>query len=164
MNVSTNMFEVLFGPPRTGGRLESRICKPWGSSSTLGTYRSCGVVSNEAPAGLWDSLFEAGNNNYVDSLPGFRSNCWPNGKSTFQFPTGRVSDGRIMIDFIAEHAWLLLLLPSLQPGYSNSQLTYGLNFATTAAGVLVGTFPGVVMRRLKLGPAQWCHGSWDKKN
>uniref|UniRef100_A0A0D3BB88 Uncharacterized protein n=1 Tax=Brassica oleracea var. oleracea TaxID=109376 RepID=A0A0D3BB88_BRAOL len=62
---------------------------------------SCKTVTNQAALFVFgDSLFEAGNNNYVDSLPGFRSNCWPNGKSTFQFPTGRVSDGRIMIDFI----------------------------------------------------------------
>ncbi|KAH0891357.1 hypothetical protein HID58_053786 [Brassica napus] len=105
---------------------------------------SCKTVTNQAALFVFgDSLFEAGNNNYVDSLPGFRSNCWPNGKSTFQFSTGRVSDGRIMIDFIAEHAWLPLLPPNLQPGYSKSQLTYGLNFATTAVGVLAGTFPGV---------------------
>ena len=55
VSVSMNMFEVLFGPPRTGGRLESRLCKPWGSSSTLGTYGSCGVVSNGAPTGTWGS-------------------------------------------------------------------------------------------------------------
>ncbi|CAA7024658.1 unnamed protein product [Microthlaspi erraticum] len=90
-----------------------------------------------------DSLFEAGNNNYFDSLPSFRSNYWPYGKTTFKFPTGRVSDGRTMVDFIAENAWLPLTPPNLQPGYSNSQLTYGLNFATTAAGVLAATFPGV---------------------
>jgi hypothetical protein len=89
-----------------------------------------------------DSLFEAGNNNYFDSISSFRSNFWPYGKTTFKFPTGRVSDGRIMIDFIAEYAWLPLIPPNLQPGYSNSQLTYGLNFATTAAGVFAGTFPG----------------------
>ncbi|KAF3486982.1 hypothetical protein F2Q69_00053062 [Brassica cretica] len=55
VSVSMNLFEVLFGPPRTGGRLESRLCKPWGSSSTLGTYGSCGVVSNGAPTGTWGS-------------------------------------------------------------------------------------------------------------
>ena len=45
VNVSMNLFEVLFGPPRTGGRLESRLYKPRGNNSTLGTYRNCGVVS-----------------------------------------------------------------------------------------------------------------------
>ena len=171
---------------------------------------SCKTVTNQAALFVFgDSLFEAGNNNYVDSLPGFRSNCWPNGKSTFQFPTGRVSDGRIMIDFIgtssvSRHLYSLKLFRQKSCNlfdlylclnfcyhnnacylfitwqlnmlgyhcshqiynhvYSKSQLTYGLNFATTAVGVLAGTLPGVVMRRLKLGPVQWCHGSWDKKN
>ena len=39
VNVSMNLLDVLFGPPRTGGRLESKICKTWGSRFTLGTYR-----------------------------------------------------------------------------------------------------------------------------
>ena len=29
-NVSMNLLDVLFGPPRTGGRLESRMCVPAG--------------------------------------------------------------------------------------------------------------------------------------
>ncbi|CAN6810590.1 unnamed protein product [Brassica oleracea] len=160
MNVSTNMFEVLFGPPRTGGRLESRICKPWGSSSTLGTYRSCGVVSNEAPAGLWGSGLTRVHN------------------PLFGNPVGRRESGRYKLDFLQnryEPSRFVRVrrfsfrsrkqqLRRLSPWFSvkllaerKSQLTYGLNFATTAVGVLAGTFPGVVMRRLKLGPAQ-CRG------
>ena len=30
MNVSMNLIDVLFGPPRTGGRLGSRMCQPAG--------------------------------------------------------------------------------------------------------------------------------------
>ncbi|KAF2579894.1 hypothetical protein F2Q68_00001986 [Brassica cretica] len=33
-NVSTNLLDVLFGPPRAGGRLESRMCEPVGLSLT----------------------------------------------------------------------------------------------------------------------------------
>ncbi|CAF1704443.1 unnamed protein product [Brassica napus] len=146
MNVSTNMFEVLFGPPRTGGRLESRICKPWGSSSTLGTYRSCGVVSNEAPAGLWGSGLTRVHN------------------PLFGNPVGRRESGRYKLDFLQnryEPSRFVRVrrfsfrsrkqqLRRLSPWFSvkllaerKSQLTYGLNFATTAVGVLAGTFPGV---------------------
>ncbi|CAN8259395.1 unnamed protein product [Cochlearia groenlandica] len=113
-------------------------------SLTIGSI-SCknNLVTNQAALFVFgDSLFEAGNNNYFDSLPSFRSNYWPYGKSTFKFPTGRVSDGRMMIDFLGEYAWLPLLPPNLQPGYSKNQLTYGVNFATTAAGVFAATFPG----------------------
>ena len=34
-----------------GDHIEYKRCAPWGSSSTLGTHRSCGVVSNGAPTG-----------------------------------------------------------------------------------------------------------------
>ena len=44
----------------------------------------------------------------------------------------------------AEKAWLPLIPPNLQPGNSNSQLTYGVNFASAGAGALVETFPGMV--------------------
>ena len=30
MNVSMNLLDVLFGPPRTGGSLKSRMCEPAG--------------------------------------------------------------------------------------------------------------------------------------
>ena len=47
-----------------------------------------------------DSVFDGGNNNYIDTLPSFRSNYWPYGQTTFKFSTGRVSDGRSILDFI----------------------------------------------------------------
>ncbi|KAF2570879.1 hypothetical protein F2Q70_00002850 [Brassica cretica] len=30
VNVSLNLFDVMFGPPRTGGRLKSMMCEPAG--------------------------------------------------------------------------------------------------------------------------------------
>ncbi|KAJ0249892.1 GDSL esterase/lipase 2 [Hirschfeldia incana] len=90
-----------------------------------------------------DSLFDVGNNNYINTTT--RSNFFPYGQTFFKFPTGRVSDGRLITDFIAEKAWLPLIPPNLQPGNSNSQLTYGVNFASAGAGALVETFPGMVI-------------------
>jgi hypothetical protein len=48
-----------------------------------------------------DSLFDAGNNNYLRSAVG-RANFWPYGETFFKHPTGRFSDGRIIPDFIGK--------------------------------------------------------------
>lgn len=46
-----------------------------------------------------DSLFDAGNNNYLKNAAG-RANFFPYGETFFKYPTGRFSDGRIIPDFI----------------------------------------------------------------
>ncbi|CAH8306186.1 unnamed protein product [Eruca vesicaria subsp. sativa] len=102
------------------------------------------LVTNQTALFVFgDSLFDAGNNNYIDTT--FRSNFWPYGQTTFNFPTGRISDGRLIPDFIAENAWLPLIPPNLQPSNGNNQFTYGVSFASAGAGSLVGTFPGTVI-------------------
>ncbi|KAK2987357.1 hypothetical protein RJ640_023658, partial [Escallonia rubra] len=90
-----------------------------------------------------DSLFDAGNNNYINSIPALRANFWPYGETFFKYPTGRFSDGRLIPDFIAEYAKLPLIPPYLQPG--NHQFGYGVNFASAGAGALDETFPGLVI-------------------
>ncbi|CAN8321891.1 unnamed protein product [Cochlearia groenlandica] len=90
-----------------------------------------------------DSVVDVGNNVYIVTT--VRSNFWPYGQTTFKFPTGRVSDGRLIPDFIAEYAWLPLIPPNLQPNNGNNQFTYGVNFASGGAGALVETFPGEVI-------------------
>ncbi|VYS49040.1 unnamed protein product [Arabidopsis thaliana] len=104
------------------------------------------LVTNQSALFVFgDSVFDAGNNNYIDTLPSFRSNYWPYGQTTFKFPTGRVSDGRTIPDFIAEYAWLPLIPAYLQPSNGKNQFPYGVSFASAGAGALVGTFPGMVI-------------------
>lgn len=64
-------------------------------------------ISTEAAAtGLFifgDSTVDAGNNNYIETIPENRANYEPYAQNGFfQEPTGRFSDGRIIVDFIGE--------------------------------------------------------------
>ncbi|CAE5960167.1 unnamed protein product [Arabidopsis arenosa] len=104
------------------------------------------LITNQAALFVFgDSLFDAGNNNYIDTVSSFRSNMWPYGQTTFKVPTGRLSDGRLIPDFIAENAWLPLIPPNLQPSNGNNQFTYGVSFASAGAGALVDSFGGMVI-------------------
>ena len=49
-----------------------------------------------------DSLFDPGNNNYINTIPFFQANYLPYGESYFSPPTGRFSDGRLISDFIGK--------------------------------------------------------------
>ncbi|GKC47743.1 SGNH hydrolase-type esterase domain-containing protein [Tanacetum coccineum] len=88
-----------------------------------------------------DSLFDPGNNNYINTIPVLQANYLPYGESYFSPPTGRFSDGRLISDFIAEYARLPLIPPYLEPG--NNEFTYGANFASAGAGALIETLPGL---------------------
>ncbi|KAD6795108.1 hypothetical protein E3N88_06004 [Mikania micrantha] len=90
-----------------------------------------------------DSFFDPGNNNYINTTSDFQANQWPYGKSYFNTPTGRFSDGRLIPDFIAEYAKLPLIPAYLEPG--NDEYTHGANFASGGAGALVDSHAGFVV-------------------
>ncbi|XP_019157344.1 PREDICTED: GDSL esterase/lipase At1g28600-like [Ipomoea nil] len=95
--------------------------------------------------GFGDSLTDTGN--YMAScLKGvvqcddefLKCGIPPYGKTFFHRPTGRCSDGRLIIDFIAEHYGLPLVPP--YTGGENVKLGGSVNFAVVGAPALDDTF------------------------
>lgn len=52
-----------------------------------------------------DSLYDPGNNNYINTTPEFQANFFPYGESYFNPPSGRFSDGRLIPDFVGENIY-----------------------------------------------------------
>ncbi|GJX45345.1 lipase, GDSL, partial [Tanacetum coccineum] len=90
-----------------------------------------------------DSLYDPGNNNFINTTADYQANFWPYGVSYFNPPSGRFSDGRLIPDFIAEFAGLPLIPTYLDP--RNDDFTYGANFASGGAGALVESHAGFVV-------------------
>nr|XP_009765723.1 PREDICTED: acetylajmalan esterase-like [Nicotiana sylvestris] len=81
-----------------------------------------------------DSLADTGN---LVRLPNanttYRADHYPYGRNYFGEPTGRFSDGRLTIDYIAKALNLRLLKPYLQ---KEAKFSHGVNFAVGGSTVL----------------------------
>ncbi|CAA0820311.1 GDSL esterase/lipase 7 [Striga hermonthica] len=90
---------------------------------------------------LGDSLFDSGNNNLLPTLA--KADYWPYGMNfNGGRPTGRFTNGRTVVDFIAEVLGLPYSPPylSIRRVLSPGQLTLnGLNFASGSCGILPET-------------------------
>lgn len=92
------------------------------------------LITNQAALFVFgDSVFDVGNNNYINTHRAAQANVWPYGQTTFKFPTGRNSDGRLIPDFIG-------ISKSIYPSYLHNssfksiyKILSGTIFATNAA-------------------------------
>ncbi|KAK2447399.1 GDSL Lipase/Acylhydrolase superfamily protein [Trifolium repens] len=91
-----------------------------------------------------DSLTDTGNLNFISSPQSPNCLLPPYGETHFHHPTGRCSDGRLIIDFIAEFFGLPYVKPYL--GFKNGELEehgnieHGVNFAVAGAPALDRSF------------------------
>ncbi|KAG0528624.1 hypothetical protein BDA96_05G027600 [Sorghum bicolor] len=92
--------------------------------------------------GFGDGTMDTGNFVHMLGKAPSRLKELPYGKTFFKNATGRMSDGRVLIDFYAE-ALQLPLIPPILPEKDYGQFPYGANFAVMGATVLEAPlYPG----------------------
>ncbi|XP_072964345.1 GDSL esterase/lipase 7 [Typha angustifolia] len=94
-------------------------------------------VSVLAPAlfVIGDSTVDCGTNNYLGTLA--RADHLPYGRDfDTHLPTGRFSNGRVIVDYLALRLGLPLVPPFLGQSGKVEDLIHGVNYASAAAGVL----------------------------
>ncbi|KAK9065967.1 hypothetical protein SSX86_015369 [Deinandra increscens subsp. villosa] len=81
-----------------------------------------------------DSIVDTGNNNYITTL--VKANHYPYGKDfPTHIPTGRFSNGKLSVDFLASMLGIKQLIPPfLYPGLSDYELLTGVSFASAGTG------------------------------
>ncbi|KAF1893787.1 hypothetical protein Lal_00002317 [Lupinus albus] len=81
-----------------------------------------------------DSLVDAGNNNYLNSLA--KANFEPYGIDFSEGPTGRFSNGKTPIDILGEKVGLPYLPAFVDTVPQSNNIFSGVNYASAAAGIL----------------------------
>ncbi|KAK3229348.1 hypothetical protein Dsin_001229 [Dipteronia sinensis] len=82
-----------------------------------------------------DSLVDDGNNNFLSSIA--KANYYPYGVDfDFGVPTGRFSNGKNFIDFIARMMGVAYPPPFADPNTIGTRVLEGVNYASAAAGIL----------------------------
>ncbi|KAL5718847.1 hypothetical protein ACHQM5_011709 [Ranunculus cassubicifolius] len=121
----------------------------------------------------FEAIFNFGDSNSDNGgfYAAFPSQSGPYGMTNFKTPSGRASDGRLIIDFLAQAIGIPFLSPYLQSIGSNYK--HGANFATAASTVLQpstsifvsGISPfylNVQLNQMKLLKAKVDHDSSDQ--
>lgn len=84
-----------------------------------------------------DSLSDTGNGVLKGNILSTRASQIPYGKTFPGRPTGRFSDGRLLVDFLAKYVGLPLLNPSLD---SSADFSRGVNYAVSGATALNASY------------------------
>ncbi|XP_024364886.2 GDSL esterase/lipase At5g08460 [Physcomitrium patens] len=118
------------------------------SSATLTTAGKAPLVPALFIFG--DSLADPGNNNHLISLA--KSNHPPYGRQfDTHMATGRFTNGRTAVDFLAEELGLPLVPPFLDSSTKGQKLLQGVNYASAGSGILnsTGMFFGEIITTWK---------------
>ncbi|MCD9646566.1 hypothetical protein HAX54_036502 [Datura stramonium] len=96
--------------------------------------RSCNLVESKC---AFEAIFNFGDSNSDTGgfYAAFPSQGSPYGMTYFKTPVGRATDGRVIIDFLAQALGLPFVSPYLQS--IGSDFRHGANFATSASTVLM---------------------------